>query len=89
MCINLNVPEPAQQTPPPAIAPRIEGSTELPQSQDLIQEGEQADVQIGSSKKQAGPAAAQKTGPESLKIKLNQPGQNEKAANQGGLTIGS
>ena len=88
MCISINTPD-TSQAPPPAIAPRIEKDTELPQARELVQEGEEADVQIGISKKDSGAAAAQKTGPESLKIKLNQPGVDQKAANQGGLSIGS
>ena len=86
MCL-FRPPKVETPPPPPAIAPRIEGKQELPQAQSLVKEGEQADVQVGSSKKETGAAAQQKTGPESLKKKLKQPGTNEKAANQGGLTI--
>ena len=87
MCL-FRPPKVETPPPPPAIAPRIEGRTELPQAQTLVKEGESADIQVGSSgKKETGAAAQQKTGPDSLKIKLNQPGTNEKAANQGGLTI--
>ena len=59
MCISINTPD-TSQAPPPAIAPRIEKDTELPQARELVQEGEEADVQIGSSKKDSGAAAAQK-----------------------------
>ena len=86
MCL-FRPPEAKPQPLPPAIAPRVQGKQELPQAQTLVKEGEQADVSIGSGKKETGTAAAQKTGPDSLKIKLNQPGTDEKAANQGGLTI--
>ena len=87
MCL-FRPPKVETPPPPPAIAPRIEGNKELPQAQSLVKEGENADIQVGSGgKKETGAAAQQKTGPDSLKIKLNQPGTNEKAANQGGLTI--
>ena len=85
MCI-FKPPDVKAQAPPPAIAPRIEGKTELPQAQQLVKPDRAADVQIGSSKKETGQAAAQKTGPDSLKIKLNKPGVDNKAAT-GGVTV--
>jgi len=87
MCV-FKPPDVKPQPLPPAIAPRVQGKQELPQAQTLVKEGEQADIQIGSSgKKETGEAAAQKTGPDSLKIKLNKPGADQKTASQGGLTI--
>ena len=85
MCI-FRAPKPKAPPIPPAIKPRIEGRTELPQAQELVKEGEQADVQIGSSAKESGAAAAKKQGEESLKIALNTPGVDERAGEQGGIT---
>ena len=85
MCI-FKPPDVKAQAPPPAIAPRIEGKQELPQATTIKKEDNAADIQIGSSRKQSSEAAGQRVGAEALKIKLNNPGVDNKAAT-GGVTI--
>ena len=68
---------------PPAAMPRVDVETELPQSQQIIEEGKQADVEYGSSKKESGQAAANRAGADSLRIGLNTGSQGGGGVNTG------
>ena len=86
MCLFRTTVKGGGSTGPPAIEPRVEQTASLPKSQQLVQPGEQADVQFGATKKEDGPAAGKQSGPDSLKIPLNAAGGNQ-SAGQGGITV--
>ena len=56
----------------PAIAPRIDQDIGLADSRSTKDEDKVASVKYGSSKKESGTAAAQKTGTDALKINLDE-----------------
>ena len=77
MCF-FKVPKPEPPVIPPAITPTVDTNTELPTKKDLVDPEEKVDVEYGSKKKEAGPAAGQR-GTDQLKIPLNPGGGGEGA----------
>ena len=67
MCI-FRAPAPGSFTPPPAIAPRIEKDSTLPDQKDIVKEDDKSDVAIGGTAKKG---AAKREGTAGLKIALN------------------
>ena len=68
----------------PAIAPRIDQDQGLPDARQTKDEDKVASVKYGSSKKESGSAAANKTGTDALKINLN---ESESGTTTGGLNV--
>ena len=56
----------------PAIAPRVDQDQGLPDAKVTKDEDKVASIKYGSSKKESGSAAANKTGTDALKINLNE-----------------
>ena len=68
----------------PAIAPRIDQDQGLPDARQTKDEDKVASVKYGSSKKESGSAAANKTGTDALKINLN---ESESGSTTGGINV--
>ena len=68
----------------PAIAPRVDQDQGLPDAKVTKDEDKVASVKYGSSKKESGSAAANKTGTDALKINLN---ESESGINTGGINV--
>ena len=68
----------------PAIAPRIDQDQGLPEARVTKDEDKVASVKYGSSKKESGSAAANKTGTDALKINLN---ESESGSTTGGINV--
>ena len=68
----------------PAIAPRIDQDQGLPDARQTKDQDKVASVKYGSSKKESGSAAANKTGTDALKINLN---ESESGTTTGGLNV--
>ena len=67
----------------PPIAPRVDQDQGLPDARQTKDDDKVASIQYGSSKKESGSAAANKTGTDALKINLNEnPG-----AGTGGINV--
>jgi len=71
MCL-FSTPKPSAMAPPPAIKPRVETDTSLPQAKAVIDPQETSDVSYGTGQKKSSPGAGKKTGTQALSIKLNQ-----------------
>ena len=68
----------------PAIAPRVDQDQGLPDARQTKDEDKVASVKYGSSKKESGSAAANKTGTDALKINLN---ESESGSTTGGINV--
>ena len=68
----------------PAIAPRIDQDQGLPDARQTKDQDKVASVKYGSSKKESGSAAANKTGTDALKINLN---ESESGTTTGGINV--
>ena len=68
----------------PAIAPRVDQDQGLPDAKVTKDEDKVASIKYGSSKKESGSAAANKTGTDALKINLN---ESESGTTTGGLNV--
>ena len=68
----------------PAIAPRIDQDQGLPDARQTKDQDKVASVKYGSSKKESGSAAANKTGTDALKINLN---ESESGSTTGGINV--
>ena len=68
----------------PAIAPRVDQDQGLPDARQTKDEDKVASIQYGSSKKESGSAAANKTGTDALKINLN---ESESGSTTGGINV--
>ena len=68
----------------PAIAPRVDQDQGLPEAKQTKDDDKVASVKYGSSKKESGSAAANKTGTDALKINLN---ESESGTTTGGLNV--
>ena len=84
MCI-FTPPEPKPMATPPPIEPRVEDDSELPAGTEVVKEDDTADVQLGSSTREAGGTTANKSGASALRINLN---EGASGSNQtGGLNV--
>ena len=68
----------------PAIAPRIDQDQGLPDAKVTKDEDKVASIKYGSSKKESGSAAANKTGTDALKINLN---EDDSGSTTGGINV--
>ena len=68
----------------PAIAPRVDQDQGLPDAKVTKDEDKVASIKYGSSKKESGSAAANKTGTDALKINLN---ESESGSTTGGINV--
>tara|TARA_R100000458_G_C8054896_1_gene100396 strand:- start:265 stop:507 length:243 start_codon:yes stop_codon:yes gene_type:complete len=68
----------------PAVNPRADQDTELPEARSTTDEGETTAVKYGSSSKKDTGKSANKTGTDALTINLN---KDQKGSESGGLNV--